>query len=282
MGATNSALTERNERVKYARDLGVIKPHTLKKDALEAAIAEAETASARADEQRAASREAGDPFDDIDPELEGDHLAAVEVEDTLTDKLKAREATREAWLMSAVDELKPLLMQAGCAQLPQRNINVSVGFPKGNARKVIGQHWSAKSSDDKNTVHIFISPTMGDAVDVLGVLLHELIHADDAGESGHNGHFAKIHKSVGLVGKTTASEVGDDLRPVLADVVATLGPFPHVKLNLGEDGPKKQTTRMLKVGCGECGFIFRTTAKWVEAYGAAFKCPCGNESMEIG
>ena len=45
-------------------------------------------------------------------------------------------------------------------------------------------------------------------------------------------------------------------------------------------GPKKQTTRMLKCVCSECGYVARTTAKWLETVGAPL-CACNSEQMEV-
>lgn len=269
--ASMNALTERNAMVKEARMLGIEKPHTMKNDALKAAIAEVKAERAA---KKEADKAAGDPFDEIDPTVEGDHL------DTVQDTIKAREATREAWLDSAVELLIPLLGQAGAQNLSKRIIKVSVGFPARTIRKTIGQCWATKASEDGKTSHLFISPLLDDAVKVLGVLAHELIHCDDDCESQHAGHFRKVATAFGLTGKMTATEVGEDLEPVLKDMLTELGDYPHVKLNLGAMGIKKQGTRMLKVECteAECecgGYTVRTTQKWIEI--GMPKCPAGTE-----
>jgi hypothetical protein len=64
--------------------------------------------------------------------------------------------------------------------LPQR-IYVSVGFgydAKRESAKILGQCWKTSASADFVN-HIFISPELDDTARVLGVLLHELIHAAD-------------------------------------------------------------------------------------------------------
>ena len=45
-------------------------------------------------------------------------------------------------------------------------------------------------------------------------------------------------------------------------------------------GLKKQTTRLKKLKCSECGYTVRTTAKWIETLGAPL-CPCSLKIMEI-
>lgn len=284
----NNALSERNERVKYARTLGIEKPHMLKKDALEAAITEAHIRLASERAEREAAKNEPDPFDPIDPDIEGDHLTEDVLPETFGEALATRDATREAWLLAAIDILRPVLKQAGCTTMNERRFAVSVGFPKGNVRKVIGQCWAAKASECGGTNHVFVSPVLSDAVQVLGVLVHEMIHADDDGESGHKGHFSACAKAAGLEGKMTATTVGEGLRPVLEDIVSELGPYPHVKLNIGSQIIKKQTTRLLKAVCSlgaDCpvkdekgkGLVIRITKKWAEI--GMPSCICGEEMM---
>ncbi len=322
MTATNNALSERNERVKLAKSLGVVKPHTLKKDALEAAIVAARLANRQAevvaarelmmakkldhlmmtdDEVIAAAAKLSDddPFDEIDPEVEGDHLTedVLPEAETVAEALSMRDATREAWLMAAVEALRPVLAQHGASNILNRKIAVSVGFPKGNVRKVIGQCWAQTSSGNGEINHAFISPVLEDSIQVLGVLLHEMIHADDNGESSHKGHFAQVARAAGLTGKMTATEVGPELEIILKSIADELGPYPHVKLNITSPIIKKQSTRMLKVTCtgrvwddneGDyvergCevaddngnGYTIRLTKKWAEL--GLPTCPCGGE-----
>lgn len=41
----------------------------------------------------------------------------------------------------------------------------------------------------------------------------------------------------------------------------------------------KQGTQMLKVECASSGYTLRTTAKWLDAFGAPI-CPCHGEAMD--
>lgn len=190
--------------------------------------------------------------------------------------------TREEWLVASVQALAPIFAEVG-EELPA--VRVSVGWPGGNGRKnsVIGQCWATRVATDKVS-QLFISPVLEDAVRVLDVLAHELVHAIDDCESGHKGRFAKIAKAIGLTGKMTATVAGDELKARLEGIVEELGAYPHAALaNPGEgaDSPKKQTTRMLKVECSEgSGYKARMTRQWLEDFGAPF-CPCHNERMDI-
>lgn len=189
-------------------------------------------------------------------------------------------STREEWLVAAVAALSPFFQEIG-EELPE--VRVSVGWPGGNGRKnsVIGQCWSTKVAAD-SVSQLFISPVLDDTVRVLDVLAHELIHAIDDCQSGHKGRFAKIAKALGLTGKMTATVAGDELKATLEVIAATLGDYPHAALvnpGAGAEGPKKQSTRMMKVECAEgSGYKARMTRQWLEEFGAPI-CPCHEERM---
>ncbi len=74
---------------------------------------------------------------------------------------------------------------------------------------------------------------------------------------------------------TTASAA---LQADLDQITKELGEYPHAALMAGEggaDAPKKQGTRLLKVECPGCGYVVRTTAKWLTV--GVPTCPCGEE-----
>ncbi len=72
----------------------------------------------------------------------------------------------------------------------------------------------------------------------------------------------------------TATVAGPALEARLRGFSQDLGPFPHAGLVAGAGGPR-QTTRLLKLACADCGYTVRTTAKWI-AVGLPV-CPCGGE-----
>lgn len=297
--ASNGALAERNERVKYARTLGIEKPHMLKAAALEEAIKVAETER----EARKAAKTTDDPFDDIDPTLEGDHLTEdVFAPETVAEGVALRESVREAWLMDAVTEIKGLFRQAGYPQADTTTVAISTGFPQGNVRKIIGQCHHADNNG--GIAHIYINPTQDDTMRVLEIVAHEFDHA--MGHKGHTGEFRKAALAVGLVGtggKTghgfTSTDIGEDAKGTFEDIANKLGTYPHTKVNLAAGGIKKQTTRMLKVACvgkdvedeetgesehvpcevGEDGEVYtiRMSKKWAEI--GMPTCPCGGEMI---
>jgi hypothetical protein len=189
--------------------------------------------------------------------------------------------TREAWLIRAAERLAELLGAVGEEMPP---IRVSVGWPGGRGKKsnVVGQCWPTSLAED-GVAQIFMSPVRGEdkTVDVLGTLLHEMIHAVDDCESGHRGNFARIAKAVGFVPKlTSADNRNDDLNAKLAEIAKDLDVFPHAALTSTSRraaGEKGQTTRMLKVVCPADDYTLRTTQKWIDV--GLPTCPCGTEMV---
>lgn len=193
--------------------------------------------------------------------------------------------TRESWLLAAVEELRPIFAERIAAlnatikdeakQLPAEvpaEIQISVGWTSGKATtRTLGVCHSKASSDDVHS--IFIAPTMESATQILGVLVHELVHAIDDCQHGHTGPFRRIAKAMGLEGQMTATTVGEGLEPVLAEIAARLGSYPHKRLVVAPKGAG--SGRMVKVACSDgvlCDdYSFYTTRKWIDAY--ELKCP---------
>lgn len=183
-------------------------------------------------------------------------------------------ATREQWLIAGIDALREHFKDVG--YVVPKKVRVSVGFPRG-ARKAIGQCWKQASAAD-GASHIFISPTLSTAFDVLDTLAHELVHAAIDPVTGHGAEFAKACKAVGLTqGKPTSAGAGPELGKLLKSIATKLGKYPHAALNPRD--VVKQTTRLLKVECGDCGYVVRVTRKWLDDAGAPL-CPCNREPME--
>jgi len=172
--------------------------------------------------------------------------------------------TREGWMLDFTEKARPIFKEHGYEIPPVR---MSIGFTSKGARgNRIGECWSDCSSED-GACEIFITPTIGDASRIADILTHELIHAILGHEVGHKKPFVDCMKKVGLEGKPTATVAGDAWRAWAEPILDELGPMPHAELTSGSSSEKKQTTRMLKCECPECGFTMRTTAKWLEAIG---------------
>ena len=188
--------------------------------------------------------------------------------------------TREAWLDEATKDLTGWVVKCKAASLFPSPY-VSIGFPKGGKgtkNTAIGQCWDKKASADQLCAHVFVSPTLSDAVEVLSTLLHELIHASVGTKCGHRGAFRRVALELGFMAPMTSTPYGDELKQRLMFLSQWLGPYPHSAL-------KKQVrgsvgSRMVKMMCPDCGYIARTTAKWLNLNGAV-QCPCNGHSMDV-
>lgn len=186
-------------------------------------------------------------------------------------------STREEWLTAGVEEVRSLFDLSG-KSLPKQ-IRVSCGFPSTALRSgAIGECWISTASAD-GTFEILIHPKLADPVKVFEVLIHELCHAT-AGAFNHGVNFQKIAKAMHLqaIGRGREpwkSTEGDaDFIATYADIITSLGEYPHAELK-SDRQIKKQTTRLLKAVCPSCGYTVRLTSKWA-AQGLP-TCPCGDD-----
>jgi len=188
--------------------------------------------------------------------------------------------SREDWLIALAGEIRPWFEREG---YDLSRFRIAIGFPgTGKRGNRIGECWDGACSAD-GTFEILIRPDQDDPVTVAGVLIHELIHVAVGLAVGHKGAFAKLARRLGLVGPMTATTVGDELRCDLVPMLATLGPLPHARLSLGNSsGPKKQTARLLKAVCPECGYVVRVARKWVVEIGAPHCPKHGTMDVDLG
>lgn len=208
---------------------------------------------------------------------------------------------RETWLNELAKLCAPRFEELGH---PLPKFRVAVGFTSlGMTKRVNGECWSNRASKD-GTFEILISP-IEDATDrVAAILVHELAHAADGLRNGHKGPFIAMLQGFGLAKPYTASVPTDAFRAYISPFIEQLGELPHAALDWGSAGkrearaklitpkagepvqddgagedeggessrPKKQTTRLLKVICKECGYPARVTKKWIDEVGAPH-CP---------
>jgi hypothetical protein len=168
--------------------------------------------------------------------------------------------TREAWLAHAMTLIEPKF-KAHNYTVPETK--AACGFaPGARGGKALGVCVSPKASA-KGFTEIWISPTEADPVKVLGVLVHEMVHAAVGVEAGHGKAFKLCCDKLGLEGKATAALPGAQLRHwLVAEVLPMIGGYPHAAVDL--NARKKQGTRMIKLVCPETGYTVRTTKKWLE------------------
>lgn len=207
--------------------------------------------------------------------------------------------TREEWLLGAVDQMRPWMAEVGA---PVGPVSVSIGWPGGRGSKVgvRGQCWMPHTVKDGRPA-IFISPnqTAEDPVTLLGILLHEMNHA--AGHWGHTGPFGETAADLGFLKPwTDSSGKNEALQARLAALAEKMGPLAHAAIDPAEyivgtrrvktdpqtgepildpaGQPPVQSTRMLRLSCVHCGYVVRTTRKWINV--GLPVCPCGTTFQE--
>lgn len=187
--------------------------------------------------------------------------------------------TREEWLLNATKELRPLFKKHGHA-IPTK-IMMGCGWPKGGKMEVIGQCFG-KSWTNNGTTHIFISPTQGDNIAVLAILVHELVHAAVGCEEKHGGKFKTMARALGLEGKLTHTTVSKKsiLYPTLSKISKKLGKYPHSKMVLKAKPTKDKYVwpRLMSLNFEE--YTFQMSPKLIAEYGMP-KDPVGVEMVIV-
>src|SRR5271154_1583589 len=196
--------------------------------------------------------------------------------------------TREGWLRAATNELRPFFTRCGFP-LPEK-IRFAIGFPStGRKGNRVGECWHSSTSADEH-YEIFIRADLDEPPKVLGVLVHELVHAVVPIDAKHGKKYRDVAVKIGLTGKMVHAMPGELLQKRLDDLAVSLGPLPHARLNIERgadnrgpaDRPKKQGTRMLKAECeiDGHGYIVRVAASHVRTDGPPI-CPKHREPMMV-
>lgn len=161
---------------------------------------------------------------------------------------------RESWLHALVAAFKPVFAERGYPLT--RPVRVSIGFTsKGGRGKALGECWASSASGD-GVNEIFISPYVECPIKLANILVHELCHAVDDCKHGHKAPFKRIGAALDMEGKAAHMQGKERWEAWARPLIEACGPVPHAMLTRLE-ARKKQTTRMLKVECKCCGFVFR-------------------------
>lgn len=131
--------------------------------------------------------------------------------------------TQSDWLSEAIEILRYDLQHI--APIPW-DIEILDCWP--NDIKVCERKncWGA-CNFDLDYPRIFISPDISDQIDVLGTLVHELIHASVGYEHAHDLLFQIPAACIGLEGPLDATFAGEKLRSRLEEISNILGPYPE-------------------------------------------------------
>lgn len=188
--------------------------------------------------------------------------------------------TREEWLLAFTAKARAQFKKLN-APLP-KTVRVSVGFPsKGQRSNVIGECWYGQASAD-GVCEIFLRPSLqADSRRIAGVLVHELIHAALGSEAGHGPEFKRVATGLGLGGKMTATIETEAFYAWADPIIKELGKFPGAAFKDANiaGGKKKQTTRMVKVECSDCGWSFRTSRQNIDLMSDHTCLACGDGQL---
>jgi hypothetical protein len=259
---------------------------------------------ARAEAIEDVERQAAPPLEltqQTEVEVDGEEPAPAPIAPVLTlpkreaPKLGAAIASREDWLGAATTLIAQVLADRADLEVPA--VRVACGWPSRGGTKAknrtLGECWNPEASGDAHA-EVFISPMENDALRVVQILTHELIHACLPKGTGHKGPFVAAAKAVGFEAPFTALNPSDALTEWTQRVVDALPAYPHAKINPGAEGEKKtQSTRMIKAVCEEildsddldapgpaCGYQVRLTRKWIDEVGAPI-CPRCQVAMQV-
>jgi hypothetical protein len=188
-------------------------------------------------------------------------------------------SNRESWLNLMTDKyIRPMFASKGYT-IPH-NVRMSCSLSSGGIhtkahqkRFTLGECYSPSMSSD-DSIQIMIVPNLADSARVLDVLVHELVHATVGNKEGHNHVFKACANAVGLEGKMTSTNAGEWLKALIGEWIKAEGEYPHSTLSTRY---KKQSTRLHKCDCVQCGYTMRISSKWLKL--ATPRCPLGHGNM---
>ena len=156
-------------------------------------------------------------------------------------------------------------------------------------RNALGWFWNNRWKQNKDALHeINLSAEYLKEHNMGETLLHELAHAenhhkgiDDTDKTGrrHNKKFKAMAEALGLTVEKSGSlgfaytDLGQPAKDFLEKIKFDRAVFEMCRIV--ESKASKQGTRLLKCECPECGYVVRTTQKWLDVGNPT--CPCGTE-----
>jgi len=172
--------------------------------------------------------------------------------------------TREQWLNDMITEIRPIFEVQG-SPLPT-DIRVSTGIPSTYKRSGALSECFRESMSADGSFQIFISPTIAEPFKVAEQLVHQLCRTTSFGAYSYGAKtFCKVATEMGLVANFNRPKSEIVASPFFQDmyksIIEGLGAYPHSELTL--EGSKTQSTRMLATECETCGYLLRTSKKWL-------------------
>ena len=182
---------------------------------------------------------------------------------------------------------KPLRLSLGATSHNpgvQFSMSKRVQFRMSVDSRWTGACYPGAASDDGNP-HIFIHPVLSDSTRVAGVVVHQLCHVA-LGNRSHGPPFRRLATAMGLVGKMTKTIEGPLFLAIMPATIDRIGPYPHSALRqLRRLDRKLARTRLVRVHCAACGYLVRTTQRWLMVAVPICPnpdCPSLGEPMAVG
>ena len=135
--------------------------------------------------------------------------------------------SRDVWLAQAVDALRWICSRSGLEVPPLMVASGQVSVQKD------GRPVRAECSPSWVSVEglplVIVGEHLSDPVEILGCLLHEMIHAADDCLDGHGDWFRGWARALGLEGDVRSTQLGRQLRNRLSRLCIGLGPYPSAE-----------------------------------------------------
>lgn len=167
--------------------------------------------------------------------------------------------TREEWLTAALS-----LIRSQVPAIGSQRIRISCALPSTyNRSGTLSECWPSDASKD-GTWEVVISSTLADPAQVFTHLAAMVLHTVPGGASKTSTTYRTAAIDLGLApadeGWKTINATEDFWLTFGAGLQA-LGVYPHAEMTVGRKAT--QTTRMLKLTCPLCGYVLRTSGKWL-------------------
>lgn len=186
---------------------------------------------------------------------------------------------REEWLTKAIIKIEMAVFWPLQMKMPTK-WKATCGWSKGASAKAIGVCVDPVCAKD-GTTHIFVIPTQDNAMNILGTLTHEMIHAIIGVDAGHKAPFREVVKKLEMSKPMTSSHPVPEtaLWKALEEILAGLGPYPHAAMVPRKKPSKPQPWARWK-SAKEPKFTVLANTKKVAQYGLP-RDPWGFEMVPV-
>jgi len=181
------------------------------------------------------------------------------------------EQSRQEWLTLVAGEMEKWFEELS---FPVPAYEIRSGFhSSGKRSNAIAEAWLKDGDDQDETYVIFVRPDVEDEVNISASIAHQFCLIS-VGKRDHSGHlFRHVSISIGLKGRKTETKPGTIFKELLKPVLTKVGKLPATSYKMAQTStPMRQTTRMKKVECPECGYVARVSRKWIDKLGPPH-CP---------